>query len=349
MSAAPIRVLIVEDSPVVRQFLAQVFETQPGFELAGAVSDGDEALAAVERLRPDIVTMDVHMARMNGLEATRRIMRQAPLPIVIISGVVEDQVGATFEALEAGALAFMRRPAGIGSAGHERDVAELVRTVRLMSEVRVVRRRSSNGAPMIADAPRWRPLRAVAIGASTGGPPAIQLLLAALPRDFPAPILIVQHIAEGFLDGFVGWLNRLPGIAVQLGVDGELPLPGHAYIAPDGRHMGIGRDGRIRLSDAPPEHGLRPSVAHLLRAVLEVYRDAAAAVLLSGMGSDGAEELLALKRCGAQTFVQDRASAVVYGMPGEAIRLDAARFVMPPEEIGAMLASIAQRGHRHVY
>ena len=347
MSASRIRVLVVEDSPVVRQLMTHVFESETGFELVGTATDGDEALAAVRRLRPDVVTMDVHMARMDGLEATRGIMQEAPLPIVIVSGTVDDQVAATFDALEAGALAFLRRPAGIGGAQHNRDVAELVRTVRLMSEVKVVRRRFAKARGAQAVDPRQSPLRMVAIGASTGGPVAIQALLQALPKDFPVPILIVQHISEGFLGGFVDWLNRTAAAQVHLGADGGVPLPGHAYVAPDGRHMGIDGLGKLRLSDAPPDHGLRPSVAHLLRAVRAVYGGSAAAVLLSGMGRDGAEELLELRRCGAQTFVQDRASSVVYGMPGVALKLDAARHVMPPEEIGAMLASIAQRGNNH--
>lgn len=343
MSARRIRVLVVEDAPVVREFMMHVFRSDPAFELVGAAVDGEEALAAVRRLSPDVVTMDVHMPRLDGLEATRRLMRDAPLPIVIVSGTVEDQVAASFAALEAGALAFLPRPAGVGSANHQREVAELVRTVKLMSEVKVVRRRAAGAAAALEPGEPQR-LRIVVVGASTGGPLAIRALLASLPAAFPVPVLIVQHIAEGFLEGFVDWLGRSSALPVHLGTDGETPLPGHAYVAPDCRHMGLDHAGCIRLSDAPPEGGLRPSVAHLLRSVREVFGDAAAAVLLSGMGRDGAEELLELKHCGAHTFVQDKESSVIYGMPGVALRLDAARHVMPPEEIARELASLAQRG-----
>lgn len=338
MSRRRVRVLIVEDSPSARQFLMHVFEGDAGFELVGAVTDGNDALAAVRRLQPDVVTMDVHMPGMGGLEATRRIMQEAPRPIVVVSGTVRDQVAVTFEALEAGALAFVSRPSGIGHAQHEREVAELLRTVRLMSEVKVVRR-SSEKSPR-PPAPGRR-IQIVAVGASTGGPLAIQELLRSLPQGFAVPVLIVQHIAEGFLGGFVDWLTRTTSLEVRLAAAAEAVRPGRAYVAPDGFHMGVDACGRIRLSSTPPENGLRPSVAHLMRSVREAYGADAAAVLLSGMGKDGAGELLALKHCGAATFAQDRASSVVHGMPGEAIRLDAARHVLAPAEIAAALRELA--------
>ncbi len=344
MSRRPIRVLLVEDTPVVRDFMIHIFNSDPAFQVVGTASDGMEALPAVRELRPDVVTMDVHMPNMNGLEATRRIMREAPLPIVIVSGTVTDQIAATFGALEAGALAFVPRPAGIGNARHAREAGDLLRTVRLMSEIRVVRRHDGGSAAPRAAIAAGSRLQVVAIGASTGGPLAIQTLLQRLPPEFPVPVLIVQHIVEGFVEGFVDWLNRSAALKARLAVDGEAALPGCAYVAPDGSHMGIDARGRIRLSDLPPDGGLRPSVAHLLRSVRTVYGNAAAAVLLSGMGRDGASELLQLRRCGAHTFVQDQASAVVYGMPGVALQLDAARHVMSPAEIAAELAALARDG-----
>jgi two-component system chemotaxis response regulator CheB len=350
MTTPRIRVLIVEDTPVVREFMVHVLGSDPGIEVVGTVNDGSEALAAVIRLEPDVVTMDVHMPKMDGLEATRRVMQEAPVPIVIVSGTVDDQVASTFAALEAGALAFLSRPAGLGDSRYRREVDELVRTVKLMSEVKVVRRRPARGTPgqPAVSVPARTPVRVVAIGASTGGPLAIQALLQALPKDFPVPVLIVQHIAEGFLDGFVHWLNRSSGPLVRLAAHAERSLPGHVYIAPDGYHMGVDRGLNIVLSDAPPDQGLRPSVAHLLRSVREACGKSAAAVLLSGMGKDGAKELLELRLAGAHTFAQDEASSVVYGMPGAALRLDAARYVMAPAEMAAVLTAIAAQADCHV-
>jgi len=350
MSPRRIRVLIVEDSLVVREFLLHALSEDPDLEVAGAVSDGDEVLAAVRELRPDVVTMDIHMARMDGLEATRRVMQEEPVPIVVVSGMIEDQVATTFNALEAGALAVVPRPAGLGDPGHGASVAELVRTLKLMSELKLVRRRAARGSTSQAGVARQRPdatsqgVNIVAIGASTGGPPAIQAVLAGLPKDFALPVLVVQHIAEGFLNGFVNWLAKATGFPVHLGSDNEVVLPGHAYVAPDCHHMGVDWRGRIVLSDAPPEDGLRPSVDYLLRSARQVYGKGAVGVLLSGMGKDGAAELLALKKCGAPTFAQDRESSAVYGMPGEAIRLDAARYVLAPAEIATALRGLAPAG-----
>lgn len=326
---------------MVREFMAYVFGSDAGFEVAGVAEDGAKAVSAVHRLRPDVVLMDVHMPNMDGLEATRRIMREAPVPIVIVSGTVEDQVAGTFAALEAGALAFVPRPAGINHVSHQREVSALLRTVRLMSEVKVVRRRGDAATVPVPGSPL-----VVAVGASTGGPVSVQMLVQALPRDFALPVLVVQHIAEGFLPGFVDWLGRSAPLAIRLAADGEALQPGTVYVAPDGAHLGVERPGRIRLSGAPPDNGLRPSVAHLFRSVLAAYRERAAAVLLSGMGRDGAAELLELRSLGAQTFVQNRETSVVYGMPGAAIELDAALHVMHPGEIAAALARLAAQSDR---
>ncbi len=347
-----IRVLIVEDSAVVREFLVHVLGADPDIRVVGTAHDGEEALDAVKHHRPDVITMDIHMPRLDGLEATRRIMETQPTPIVIVSGSNDPrEVATTFRAMEAGAVAVLRRPAGIGHPDHEASAGELVQTVKLMSEVKVIRRWPRAGhqpeMPRPAETARARvevKVKVIAIGASTGGPPVQQTILAALPQDFPVPVLIVQHMAAGFTQGFVQWLAQTSSLPVHLAAHDEYIRPGHAYVAPDEFQMRVSWGGRIVLTKDEPENGLRPSVSYLLRSVALVYGRDAVAGLLTGMGRDGAEELKLLKEKGATTFAQDKESSVIYGMPGAAIKLDAATFVLPVEKIAAMLASLAKNG-----
>jgi two-component system chemotaxis response regulator CheB len=346
-----IKVLVVEDSPVVREFLVHILGSDPGIRVVGTANNGEEALDAVTRTQPDVITMDVHMPRLDGVEATRRIMETQPTPIVVVSGSTDPRdVATTFQAIEAGALAVLRRPAGLGNPDHEATVTELLQTVKLMSEVKVVRRWSRARRDPVARPAQARLERApgkckiVALGASTGGPPVLQTILSQLPKDFPAPVLIVQHMAGGFVRGFIEWLAHSSRLPIHLAVHGEEILPGHVYVAPDEFQMKAERGGRIALTREPPENGLRPSVSCLFRSVAEVYGGDAVAGLLTGMGRDGAEELKLLKDRGAITFAQDKDSSVVHGMPGEAIKLDAATLVLPPEKIAATLTSLAKNG-----
>jgi two-component system chemotaxis response regulator CheB len=280
-------------------------------------------------------------------------METDPTPIVIVSGSDKpDEVVTTFDAMEAGALAVLRRPAGLGHPDHEATARELVQTVKLMAEVKVVRRwprkRPGEQTPRAVEmglAQEPAKLRIVAIGASTGGPPVLQTILTALPKNFPAPVVIVQHMAAGFSRGFMEWLAQSSALPVHLAAHGESMLPGHVYLAPDEVQMKVARHDRIVLTKDDPENGLRPSVSYLFRSVAEIYGCDAVAGLLTGMGRDGAEELRLLKEKGAVTFAQDKDSSVVHGMPGEAIRLDAAMLVLPPEKIAAVLTSLANNGH----
>ena len=342
-----IKVLIAEDSPTLRELLAHILGSDPAIRVIGTVADGEQAVEAVMRIKPDVVTMDVHMPKIDGFEATRRIMGAHPVPIVIVSGTLMDQVTATFRAMEAGALAFVRRPSGIGHPDHDAAAAELVQTVKLMAEVKVVRRwtrplRTQVGRDMqprtAVNAPA--DLKLVAIGASTGGPVAIQGILSALPKRLRVPVLIVQHIATGFVRGFADWLAQSCGLPVHVATHGESPLPGHAYVAPEDSHMGVERGPRVVLSNTTPENGSRPSVSYLFRSVAEKLGPDAVGVLLTGMGKDGAEELKLMKDRGAVTIAQDAQSSVVHGMPGEAIKLGAALHVLPADRIAAMVASL---------
>jgi two-component system chemotaxis response regulator CheB len=346
-----IRVLVVDDSSAVREFLVHILGSDPGISVVGTARDGEEALDVVRRQRPDVITMDIHMPRLNGLDATRVIMETDPTPIVIVSGTEDpSEIATTFNAMDAGALAVIRRPAGIGHPDHESMAKDMIQTVKLMSEIKVIRRWPRNGAAIPATRPadvglarESARIRIVAIGASTGGPPALETILAALPRDFPVPILIVQHMAPGFIRGFARWLATSSGLPVHVPTHGESMLPGHVYVAPDEYQMKVEREGKIALTKNAPEYGLRPSISYLFRTVAEVYGPDAVAGLLTGMGRDGASELRLLKEHGAVTFAQDRDSSVVHGMPGEAIRLDAAMLILPLEKIANVLTNLVNR------
>jgi two-component system chemotaxis response regulator CheB len=341
---AKIRVLIVDDSPSVRMMLEQIFSADTAFEVAGSAGDGAEAVQAVERLAPDVVTMDILMPGMSGLDATRLIMERHPVPIVMVSGNLDpEEVLTSFRAMEAGALAALPKPRGASHPEHGADVALLLQKVKLMSEVKVIRRwpRANAKMAMLPPAPDARnPLRVVAIGASTGGPPAINTILSGLHPDFPLPLLIVQHMAPGFIAGFAQWLSLTSRLPVSLASQGELLLPGHAYIAPEGFHLEVEGGGRIALTRGDPENGQLPSVSPLFRSVAAVFGRNAVGILLTGMGDDGARELKLMKNRGAMTIAQDRESSVIFGMPGEAEKIGAATYFFPPGRIVEYLNSI---------
>jgi two-component system, chemotaxis family, protein-glutamate methylesterase/glutaminase len=348
-----IRVLVVDDSAVSRAFLAHELETDAGIEVVACVHSGAEAIAALGRQRPDVVTMDIHMPGMDGYEATRQIMETQPLPIVIVSGSYDAaDVEKTFRAMEAGAVAAIEKPPGLKHPNHDAAVLKLINIVKAMSEVRVVRRWSRQRMETQRDHPTGPLLpdndgvRLVAIGASTGGPPVLHKVLAGLIKPFPFPIVIVQHISAGFVQGLVDWLNATTGMPVQLAKHGEVVRPGHVYLAPDGCQMRLESDGRVVCGPEPAEHGLRPSVSYLFRSVASCFGAQAVGVLLTGMGRDGAEELKLMRDSGAVTIAQDEESSIVHGMPGEAIRLGGAMHVGNPERIAQLLQSLATQATR---
>ncbi|MEI6519446.1 MAG: chemotaxis-specific protein-glutamate methyltransferase CheB [bacterium] len=344
-----VKVLIVDDSPVAQKYLEFLLGTDENIQIIGIVNNGEEACEFVARQRPDVITMDIEMPKMNGYEATRRIMETYPVPIIIVTASWNpSDVEKTFKAMEAGAVAVLAKPPGPGDPNIDQRIRELIQTIKLMAEVPVVKRWAkkipdvaslihSLTTPVIAPG---RLIQMVAIGTSTGGPPALYALLSKLPKNFPVPILIVQHIASGFIKGMADWLEKTIALSVRIPVNGERPLPGYVYLAPDAYHMEISRDGTICLIDAPPDNGLRPSVAHLFSSVAEQLGDQAIGVLLTGMGRDGALELKQMKDRGAITIAQDQKSSVVHGMPGEAIKLGAAVYIQSPDEIANSLIKL---------
>lgn len=341
----PIRVLVVDDSAVVRELLTHLLNSDPQLQVIGVAVDGEEAVAVAQRLRPDVIVMDIHLPKLDGFAATRQIMESAPTRIVMATAVTDPkEVAANFQAIEAGALTLLNKPTGPGQSDFAASAQELVQTVKLMSEVQVVKRwPRRTGAAALPAAPRVEPLptvKLVAIGASTGGPIALQTLLAGLTQPLPVPILIVQHISDNFVEGFAQWLASSTRYEVRVALAGELPLPGVAYVAPSGRHLQLRTNGCIALVDAPADYGVRPSVAALFRSVSAVHGAASVGVLLTGMGRDGALELKAMRAAGALTIAQDRESSVVFGMPGEAIELDAACYALSPDKIAVVLGDL---------
>ncbi len=354
MHVDKIRVLIADDSQVTRMLLVQLLNSDPGIQVIGAVNDGQAALDFLDAggNHPDVVLMDIHMPRLDGFEATRRIMETRPLPVVICTATADPQeLAVTFRAMEAGAVACVAKPVGLGP-DFDPLLQNLLQTVRLMSEVKVVRRWSrSRTMPAVSHASGLtnsraasRDIRLIGIGASTGGPPVLQTILCGLPKDFPVPLLIVQHIAPGFLPGMVDWLSQTTGLRVHIAAHGATPHPGYAYVAPDDFHLAADANGRMMLAREDPESALRPAISYLFRSLAKNYGAAAVGVLLTGMGKDGAAELKLMKEQGALTIAQDRDSSVVHGMPGEAIELGAATHVLPADKIaGALIAQVARR------
>jgi two-component system chemotaxis response regulator CheB len=350
MTADKIGVLIVDDSRVARMLLVHLLESDPMIRVLGAVDSGQAALEFLRNKQPDVVLMDIQMPRLDGFETTRLIMESQPVPIVICTATSDSrEVAITFRSMEAGAVACIEKPVAPEHPEYETVVRNLIDTIKLMSEVKVVRRwpRSSSILRPVSRTTNsdavTNGIRMIGIGASTGGPLVLQTILASLPKNFSVPILIVQHIAPGFLSGLVQWLNDTTGLHVHVAAHDTPPLAGHAYLAPDDLQMSIGRSGRIRLTREEPENSLRPAVSYLFRSLAEVFGPDALGILLSGMGKDGAAELKMMKDYGAITIAQDRDSSVVHGMPGEAIGLGGATYVLAADKIAENLITLVKR------
>lgn len=350
-----INVLVVDDSRVIRDYLVYVIETDPGMRVMGTADSGEAALEFLQQQRPDVILMDIHMPGIDGFETTRQIMASDPIPIVVCTAsTYYDQVHTAMRALEAGALDVLRKPRGLDDPDAEAESAAIISTLKLMSEIKVVRRwnRPTAAATRMHPQEATHPLLdaafhdgvIVAIGASTGGPPVILQVLSGLSTAFPAPILVVQHIAPGFTVGFVEWLTAVSGLPVHVADGGETPLPGHVYVAPDGHHLIVGQRGELQTTRDEPRNGLRPSADILFRSVAERFGHRAIGVLLTGMGRDGAAGLKAMADRGALTVAQDEESCVVFGMPGEAIKLGAAQLILPPHKIAELLLTAVRRG-----
>ncbi len=344
-------VLIVDDSPLIRSFLVNILRQDPQFAEIHTATNGQEAIEMVKRKRPDVITMDIHMPGIDGFETTRQIMQAYPVPVVIVSGFYNpSEIADAFKAIEAGAVTIMARPDGPESRDFKKSSYKFIQTIKLMSEVKVVRRYSKPSINKIVPAASVSSFheslksssirkQIIVIGASAGGPQVLQKILKELPDHFPLPILLVQHIDSGFAQGFATWLQDAIGKKVTLATHHTEPLPGGIYLPPGDCHMGITTDGKIMLTQEAAENGLRPSVSYLFRSAHRVYGNRVVAILLSGMGKDGALEMKMLKDSGSITIAQDAESSMIHGMPGEAIRLGGVNMVLSPEQIIAFLTN----------
>jgi two-component system chemotaxis response regulator CheB len=340
-AAAPartIKVLVAEDSLFARSVLVKILESDPWIKVVGVARNGKEAVDLVRELHPDVVTMDIRMPVMDGFQATQLIMAENPTPILVISASVSSEdLKISFNAIQAGALDIIEKPRGNLQSGYERLGAQIVRRVRMVSEIRVFRHLS----PRLQRPIEWTPPEgaaqrspeyAVAIGASTGGPSALLSILQAAPAGFPAPVFITQHISEGFGRGCAEWLARNSALEVKIAEDGERVRAGVVYFAPDrgllelrGKWTVMVRPQRARTE--------RATIDTMITSVAEAWRDRAIAVLLTGMGSDGVAGLSRVKAVGGRTVAQDEKSSVVWGMPRAAAEAGVADQVLPLEEI----------------
>lgn len=363
MSLNKINVLIVDDSQISRELLNFIIETDPDLKVMACVNSGEEAIAYIEnnKTRPDVITMDINMPGLDGYETTRRIMAKYPIPIVVVSASgQESEVDRSFKSLEAGALAILDKPFGIGSEKYPAQAKGIKDTIKMVADIRLVTRKislvytngfqnASNHIEMVSDLmpiPSGLDVDVVAIGASLGGPQAIFQLLSQIPESFSVPILIVQHITSGFTKGFVDWLRPHIKLDISIPKHGDKIRKKHIYVAPDNFHLTVGKGGVIQLEKKDEDEEFCPSIARLFRSVANVYDRKAIGVVLTGMGRDGAEDLLLMKERGAFTIAQDENSCVMFGIPKEAIRLKAVERVLPLEEIAPALELIVNKsGH----
>ncbi|NQU51105.1 MAG: response regulator [Bacteroidetes bacterium] len=347
-----IKVLIVEDSPTVSLWLEHLLNSDPEIEVIGNMPNGKLAIDFVKINKPDIITMDIDMPVMNGLDATRIIMSTTPIPIIIVTASRNAKKhNISIEALAVGALTVIQKPIDIAFGTKSEEIKKMISMVKIYSEVKVIKRTNLTETEKInvpinttlkGNLPVIKLLenkKYIAIGISSGGPEILKMLLDSISEKFPYPVLVVQHITDGFLESMVLWLNSTSKAKIKVAKQDETLFPGHVYFAPNRYQMGV-KQNRIDLLEPDGNMIICPSVSHLFNSLLLNYANKTIAMLLTGMGSDGAKELKSLKDAGSLTIAQDKESSLVHGMPGKAIELNGANYILNPEQIINVLQNI---------
>lgn len=353
----PTTVLVVDDSAFMRKMITEVLSGDPELRVVGQARDGADALKKMTELRPDVVTLDVEMPVMDGYEALSQIMRQQPTPVVMLSSLTQAGAEATIRCLQLGAVDFVSKPSGAISLDIARIGADIVAKVKVAAKARI---KSAGAAapprPVIVPAPAGPPARPngspatartaklLVIGSSTGGPRALQTLIPALPVELGVPIVIVQHMPAGFTTSLARRLNDESPYTVREAADGDTLQAGCALVAPGGRHLQFDARGVARLTDEPPVHGVRPSIDVTLASLTRLHAGRMVAVLLTGMGQDGARGLKALRDQGGVTLAEDESTCVVYGMPKAAHELGAVCHLLPLGQLAAAAAQAVRAG-----
>jgi two-component system, chemotaxis family, protein-glutamate methylesterase/glutaminase len=347
MTKKSVRVLVVDDSALMRKLIPQMLAADDSIEVVGTAMDGTFCLRKIEELKPNVVTLDLKMPEMDGIDTLKEIMRRDPVPVIVFSSHSTEGASVTMKALALGAFDFVSKPKD-ASAHMAETAKELIAKVKAAAECKLNPRMMPGILPKLqkGTAPAGAPTRIVAIGVSTGGPQALEYLLSQLPGDFPGSIVIVQHMPDGFTDMFARRLDELSPLRVKEAQSGDTLQPGRVLICPGSRHMKVKRlpmGDVVVLSDEPRVNGHRPSVDVLLHSVAEEFRSHAIGVLMTGMGDDGAEGLGAIKKEGGMTIAQSEESCVVYGMPKAAIERGYAARVVGLDILGTTLQSLCGR------
>ena len=348
-----IRVVVVDDSVVIRRLVKDVLADDPNIDVVGVAENGEIAVERINELRPDAVTMDIEMPKMNGIEAVRELRKTHPrLPIVMFSTLTERGASATLDALAAGASDYVTKPANVGSVAESRQNIrdQLIPKLLALTAARRLVVKAAPPAPRPAStpprAPRATPFAVLAIGCSTGGPDALATVLGGLPRDLSVPVVVVQHMPPLFTRMLAQRLDGTSPLEVREAADGDPLVAGTVLVAPGGRHLALRRTAAgscVQLNDDPPENFCRPAVDVLFRSVSTIYRDRTLAVVLTGMGRDGALGAKVVRDAGGEVFVQDEQTSVVWGMPGAVVSAGQSDRVLPLGDVARDLAAVLGR------